>query len=116
MRLLSKYSHVYTPMIVDKSIKYGTKEFVHDRLRYHQDERPIVAQLAGNDPDILGLAARVCYDEYNYEEINLNLGCPAKTASKGIYGASQMLYENRSNLISALKNIKNRESKYTNKY
>ena len=46
-------------------------------LSYNQCEHPIALQLGGSNPKDLGEAAKIA-SAYNYDEINLNVGCPSK--------------------------------------
>lgn len=54
-------------------------------------EDPLVVQLGGCDPDMLGEAAYLCESLGGYREINLNAGCPSNKAKRGGFGAELML-------------------------
>lgn len=90
MRLFTKRSLLYTEMVVGTTITYNLKSDFLDRvLGFDPIEHPIAIQLGGDDPAILAPAARVCED-YGYDEINLNVGCPSDRVQKGRFGACLM--------------------------
>jgi len=60
-------------------------------LFYHEEERPVTAQLFGADPHRLAEATRMVED-LGFDAIDLNLGCPAKKVVKGC-GGSALLRE-----------------------
>jgi tRNA-dihydrouridine synthase A len=66
--------------------------YVDNALRYNTEEHPIALQLGGADPGALAAAARIAVNDYGYDAINLNCGCPSPTVS-GVHaaGASHML-------------------------
>lgn len=60
-------------------------------LYFPPEQHPIVCQLGGSNPEKLAAAARVAAG-YDYDEINLNCGCPSdRVAGAGCFGASLML-------------------------
>ena len=74
MRLITAKTLLYTPMIVDTTIIHN-----QDRDRYlafDEIERPLAFQIGGSDPEKLAAAAAVV-DTYNYDEIDINCGCPS---------------------------------------
>jgi tRNA-dihydrouridine synthase A len=85
-RKFSKHSRLYTEMIVADAITYGDKDFLLD---FDSIEHPVALQLAGSDPTALASAA-VLGEEYGYDEINLNIGCPSKRVQAGNFGACLM--------------------------
>lgn len=88
-RLLSKHTWLWTEMVVDKTIIHCTNR---DKfLWFPPEQRPVVLQLGGSDPETLAQAAKVV-DAYGYDEINLNCGCPSdRVAGAGCFGAALML-------------------------
>ena len=58
-------------------------------LSYNQCEHPIGLQLGGSNPKDLGEAAKIA-SAYNYDEINLNVGCPSKKVKSGNFGVFLM--------------------------
>ena len=86
MRQISKYTILYGEMIVADAILHGN---VPQLLGFNTIEQPIVAQLGGSDPHKLAYAARKC-QEYGYNQINLNVGCPSERVQSGSFGACLM--------------------------
>lgn len=86
LRLISKHTMLYTEMVTTGALLHGER---HGMLRYHEDERPIVLQLGGSQPDELAECA-VMAEDYGYDEVNLNVGCPSDRVKQGCFGASLM--------------------------
>ncbi|MCF6764935.1 tRNA dihydrouridine(20/20a) synthase DusA [Thiotrichales bacterium 19S3-7] len=87
MRLISKYCMLYTEMVTTGAILNGKdgRRF----LAYNQTEHPITLQLGGNTIDDLVKCAKIAED-YGYDEVNLNVGCPSDRVSSGEFGLSLM--------------------------
>ena len=86
LRLISKNVLLYTEMIVSEAIDRGdTKKL----LSFNINEKPVALQVGGSSPKLLGNAARLG-EEFGYDEINLNLGCPSKKVQKNKFGACLM--------------------------
>ena len=83
LRLISKNVLLYTEMIVSEAIDRGDKNKL---LSFNLNEKPVALQLGGSSPKLLANAARVG-EEFGYDEINLNLGCPSKKVEKNKFGA-----------------------------
>ena len=86
LRLISKNTHLYTEMIVDEAINRGDKKKL---LEFDINEKPVGLQIGGSSPKLLSEAAKVGED-FGYDEINLNLGCPSKKVEKNKFGACLM--------------------------
>tara|TARA_B100000579_G_scaffold105442_1_gene83931 strand:+ start:1697 stop:2680 length:984 start_codon:yes stop_codon:yes gene_type:complete len=86
LRLISKNILLYTEMIVDEAINRGNKKKL---LEFNINEKPVALQLGGSSPKLLSEAAKVGED-FGYDEINLNLGCPSKKVEKNKFGACLM--------------------------
>ena len=86
LRLLSKHTLLYTEMVNSGTIKYGDKDY---HLGFDQSEHPIALQLGGSDPLELAEACKVAND-FGYDEINLNCGCPSDRVQRGRFGACLM--------------------------
>jgi tRNA-dihydrouridine synthase A len=86
LRLISKNVLLYTEMIVSEAIDRGDKNKL---LSFNLNEKPVALQLGGSSPKLLANAARVG-EEFGYDEINLNLGCPSKKVQKNMFGACLM--------------------------
>jgi|TARA_A100001035_G_scaffold150051_1_gene118078 tRNA-dihydrouridine synthase A len=86
LRLISKNTLLYTEMIVDEAINRGDKKKL---LEFNIDEKPVALQLGGSSPKLLADAAKIGED-FGYDEINLNLGCPSRKVEKNRFGACLM--------------------------
>ena len=86
LRLISKNTLLYTEMIVDEAINRGDKKKL---LEFSINEKPVALQLGGSSPKLLANASRIG-EEFGYDEINLNLGCPSKKVEKNKFGACLM--------------------------
>ena len=83
LRLISKNVLLYTEMIVSEAIDRGDKQKL---LSFNLEEKPVALQLGGSSPKLLSSAAKIGED-FGYDEINLNLGCPSKKVQKNKFGA-----------------------------
>ena len=83
LRLISKNVLLYTEMIVSEAIDRGDKKKL---LSFNINEKPVALQIGGSSPNLLANAARLG-EEFGYDEINLNLGCPSKKVQKNKFGA-----------------------------
>ena len=83
LRLISKNVLLYTEMIVSEAIDRGDKKKL---LSFNLEEKPVSLQIGGSSPVLLGNAAKLGED-FGYDEINLNLGCPSKKVQKNKFGA-----------------------------
>ncbi len=83
LRLISKNVLLYTEMIVSEAIDRGDREKL---LSFNLEEKPVALQLGGSSPKLLSNAAKIG-EEFGYDEINLNLGCPSKKVQKNKFGA-----------------------------
>ena len=86
LRLISKNTLLYTEMIVDEAINRGDKKKL---LEFNINEKPVALQLGGSSPKLLAEASKVGED-FGYDEINLNLGCPSRKVEKNKFGACLM--------------------------
>jgi len=87
MRKISSEALLYTEMIVAQSLVYTNKK--ENFLDFNSEEHPISIQFGGDDPKILKEAARMAQD-WGYDEINFNVGCPSPRVCSGNFGASLM--------------------------
>lgn len=104
-RLLSVHTVLYTPMITDLSLLrdiHGTLK----HLSYDKSEHKLVLQLGGNNIETMCSAARIG-ESYGYDEININLGCPATSATSHSYGVVLMRDPGVFKLIDAVSNSVN---------
>ncbi len=86
LRLISKNVLLYTEMIVDEAISRGNKKKL---LEFNINEKPVALQLGGSSPKLLAEATKIGED-FGYDEINLNLGCPSRKVEKNKFGACLM--------------------------
>ena len=86
LRLISKNTLLYTEMVVDEAINRGDKKKL---LEFNLNEKPVALQLGGSSPKLLSEATKIGED-FGYDEINLNLGCPSKKVEKNKFGACLM--------------------------
>ena len=87
LRLISKKVFLYTEMVTTGAILYGK---CFHQLEFNKEEHPVAIQLGGSDVDDLVKSAKIAED-YGYDEINLNVGCPSDRVQKGRFGACLML-------------------------
>ena len=86
LSLISKNIRLYTEMIVANAILRGDRNKL---LSFKKISNPVTLQLGGSNPYELAEACKIS-EEYGYEEINLNLGCPSKKVQKNRFGACLM--------------------------
>ncbi|MEH0196180.1 tRNA dihydrouridine(20/20a) synthase DusA [Caulobacter sp. CCNWLY153] len=85
-RVLSSRALLYSEMVTTGAVLHGDRERL---LGYDQDQHPVALQLGGSEPADLAAAARIGED-YGYDEINLNVGCPSDRVQSGRFGACLM--------------------------
>ncbi|MCH1567983.1 MAG: tRNA dihydrouridine(20/20a) synthase DusA [Alphaproteobacteria bacterium] len=86
MRLMSKRARLYTEMVTADAVRYGNRDKL---LAFNEQEHPLALQLGGSSPEALAEAAKIGED-YGYDEINLNVGCPSDRVQSGSFGACLM--------------------------
>ncbi len=85
-RQLTRHTWLYTEMVTTGALVYGD---VERHLRFNEEEHPVALQLGGSDPADLAASARLG-QQWGYDEINLNCGCPSERVQKGAFGACLM--------------------------
>ncbi len=85
-RLLSRRARLYTEMVTTGALMHGD---VARHLDFSRQEHPVALQLGGSDPADLARAARLG-EQWGYDEINLNCGCPSDRVQRGAFGACLM--------------------------
>lgn len=85
-RLLTKKAVLYTEMVTTGALLHGDKARFLD---YNACEHPLALQLGGSDPIALAACARIAED-WGYDEVNLNCGCPSDRVQNGMIGACLM--------------------------
>lgn len=85
-RLLTKNTLLYTEMVTTGALLHGD---VARHLRFNDEEHPVALQLGGSEPADLARAAKLA-QEWGYDEVNLNCGCPSERVQRGAFGACLM--------------------------
>ena len=85
-RGLTRRARLYTEMVTADAVVFGPRERL---IGFDAAERPLALQLGGADPARLGHAAKIG-EEFGYDEINLNCGCPSDRVQSGRFGACLM--------------------------
>jgi len=85
-RQVSSGAFLYTEMITTGALIHGD---VERHLAFSKEEHPVALQLGGSEPDDLARCAKLG-EQYGYDEINLNIGCPSERVQKGAFGACLM--------------------------
>ncbi len=86
LRQISRRALLYTEMVTAEAVIHGDRERL---LGFSASEHPIALQLGGADPGRMALAAEVG-QEYGYDEVNINVGCPSDRVQSGRFGACLM--------------------------
>jgi tRNA-dihydrouridine synthase A len=85
-RLLSRHALLYTEMVTTGALIHGD---VARHLRFNAEEHPAALQLGGSDPADLARCAQLG-EQWGYDEININCGCPSERVQRGAFGACLM--------------------------
>lgn len=85
-RLLTRRALLYTEMVTQGALVHGD---VPRHLDFNAEEHPVALQLGGSDTAELAHSARLG-EQWGYDEINLNCGCPSERVQRGSFGACLM--------------------------
>ncbi len=85
-RLLSSHALLYTEMVTTGALVHGD---VARHLQFNAEEHPLALQLGGSEPADLAQCAKLG-EQWGYNEINLNCGCPSERVQRGAFGACLM--------------------------
>ncbi|RFU48230.1 tRNA dihydrouridine(20/20a) synthase DusA [Paraburkholderia sp. DHOC27] len=85
-RMLSRHTWLYTEMVTTGALLHGD---VARHLAFTPSEAPVALQLGGSEPDDLARSAKLG-EQWGYDEINLNCGCPSERVQRGAFGACLM--------------------------
>ncbi len=85
-RILSKKTFLFTEMVATKTIIHSKNS---NLIIQHEKQNPIAFQIGGSEPEELAKCSEMV-SSLNYDEINLNVGCPSKAVQKGSFGACLM--------------------------
>jgi len=102
LRLMSKHALLYTEMVTTGALIHGDKD---RHLKFNEEEHPVALQLGGSVPKDMATCARIAED-YGYDEVNINVGCPSDRVQSGAFGAclmaeADLVAEN----VDAMKNV-----------
>jgi tRNA-dihydrouridine synthase A len=86
LRQVNSRAGLYTEMITSGALIHGD---VRRHLEFSEEEHPVALQLGGSEPDDLARCAKLG-EQYGYDEINLNIGCPSERVQRGAFGACLM--------------------------
>lgn len=86
IRQISARALLYTEMVNMNALVHGDRRL---HLDYTPAEHPLALQLGGDDPVKLAECARMA-EEWGYDEVNLNVGCPSERVQNGNFGACLM--------------------------
>ena len=86
LRLISKHAVLYTEMVTTGALIHGDKDRY---LQFNKEEHPVALQLGGSDPEAMAICAKMAED-YGYDEVNINVGCPSDRVQNGAFGACLM--------------------------
>lgn len=91
-RLISRHAYLYTEMVTTGALIHGKDE--HRFLEFNEQEHPIALQLGGSDPKDLARCSQLA-EQWGYDEVNLNCGCPSDRVQSGMIGAVLMAQPTR---------------------
>lgn len=91
MRQITRRTLLYTEMVTTAAIVHGDRQKL---LGFSPEEKPLALQLGGDDPFELAECTRIAED-FGYDEINLNVGCPSSRVQNGNFGACLMAQPER---------------------
>jgi len=85
-RLLSQKVRLYSEMVTCNALLQGDAK---RHLRFDKAEHPLALQLGGSEPLALARCAKLA-QQWGYDEVNLNCGCPSERVQRGSFGACLM--------------------------
>ena len=85
-RQITRHTWLYTEMVTTGAIIHGDKA---RHLDFSDEEHPVALQLGGSEPEDLAKSAKLG-EQWGYDEINLNCGCPSERVQRGAFGACLM--------------------------
>jgi tRNA-dihydrouridine synthase A len=85
-RQITRHTWLYTEMVTTGALLHGD---VPRHLDFDDCEHPVALQLGGSEPADLAASAKLG-QQWGYDEINLNCGCPSERVQKGAFGACLM--------------------------
>jgi len=88
-RTMSKQTVLYSEMVTTGAILFGKGDY----LTFNEEEHPLVLQLGGSDVKAMTECAKIA-EQYGYDEVNINVGCPSDRVQNGRFGACLMAEPN----------------------
>jgi tRNA-dihydrouridine synthase A len=85
-RLITRHTRLYTEMVTTGALLHGD---VPRHLDFSAEEHPVALQLGGSEPADLAHCAKLA-EQWGYDEVNLNCGCPSERVQRGAFGACLM--------------------------
>jgi tRNA-dihydrouridine synthase A len=85
-RLITRDTLLYTEMVTTGALLHGNQP---RHLDFSDEEHPVALQLGGSEPDALAACAKLA-QQWGYDEVNLNCGCPSERVQRGAFGACLM--------------------------
>ncbi len=85
-RLITRRTRLYTEMVTTGALIYGDQP---RHLDFNAEEHPVALQLGGSERQDLALCAKLA-QQWGYDEVNLNCGCPSERVQRGAFGACLM--------------------------
>lgn len=85
-RLITRHTRLYTEMVTTGALLHGD---VPRHLDFNPEEHPVALQLGGSEPADLAHCAKLA-EQWGYDEVNLNCGCPSERVQRGAFGACLM--------------------------
>ncbi len=85
-RQITRHTWLYTEMVTTGALLHGD---VARHLDFNDEEHPVALQLGGSEPEDLARCAKLG-EQWGYDEVNLNCGCPSERVQRGAFGACLM--------------------------
>ena len=86
LRQITQHAVLYSEMVTSQALIHGGRARF---LAFDSSEHPVALQLGGSDPQQMALCAKIVED-YGYDEVNINVGCPSDRVQSGQFGACLM--------------------------
>lgn len=86
LRLISRNAVLYTEMVTTGALLFGDQQRFLD---FNNIEHPVALQLGGSDPEAMAQCAELA-EQWGYDEVNINVGCPSDRVQSGSFGACLM--------------------------
>ena len=108
---IAKPDLIFTEFVSAEGISHGAVK-LFDTLLFSKEERPIIAQLFGKDPDSF-YQATIILCHLGFDGIDINMGCPAKTVVR--HGSGAHLISKPDLAIKIIHSVRQAINDYSNK-